>query len=258
MFKLLYSFLFFMMLLLTSCQTHKKLVYFQNEITDEGKTNFTPTLKTDDFISIIVAGDNPEVVAVFNFSPILGNTGNVNNGYTQGNNEKSGYLIDADGNIHLPILGSIEIAGLNRMEATAMLKEKLNVYVNNPVVNIQILNFKVTVLGDVNKPGSFKVPNERITILEAIGLAGDLKITGVRNNVLVIRDNNGKKQEFRVDLTNNTLFNSPIYYLQQNDVVYIEPNSAARSNSTIWKTTGSVFISLTSLIITTVTLISSK
>ncbi|MDG1148537.1 MAG: polysaccharide biosynthesis/export family protein [Crocinitomicaceae bacterium] len=258
MLKLSYSFLFFILFLLASCQTRKKLVYFQKEMIGEAQTNFTPTLKTDDFISIIVAGDNPEVVAVFNLPPILGNAGNVNNGYVQGNNEKSGYLIDANGNIQLPILGSIEIAGLNRMEATEMLREKLKAYVNNPVVNIQILNFKVTVLGEVKKPGSFKVPNERITILEAIGLAGDLKITGVRNNVLVIRDNNGKKQEFRVNLTENTLFNSPVYYLQQNDVVYIEPNAAARSNSTIWKTTGSVFISLTSLIITTITLISSK
>ena len=141
------------------------------------------------------------------------------------------------------------------MDATVLLKEKLSAYINNPVVNIQILNFKVTVLGEVNTPGTFKIPNERITILEALGLAGDLKITGVRKNVLVIRDNNGEKEEFRVNLTDRELFNSPIYYLQQNDVVYVEPNAASRSNSTIWKTTGGVFISLTSLIITTIVLI---
>ncbi len=245
------------MLLLTSCQTHKQIVYFQNEMSGEGQANFTPTLKIDDFISITVAGESPEVVTVFNLPPILGNSGNTNNGYYQGNNEKTGYLIDANGNIQMPVLGTLKVAGLSRMDLAAMLQRKLSTYLKDPVVNIQILNYKVTVLGDVNRPGSFKIPNERVTIIEAIGLAGDLTITGVRNNVLVIRDNNGEKQEFRADLTDNKLFNSPIYYLQQNDVVYIEPNAASRSNATIWKTTGSVFISLTSLVITTIALISN-
>ena len=261
MLKLLYTFLCIAltsMLLLTSCQTHKKLVYFQNEISGEGHTNYTPTLKADDFISIVVSGEDPLAVAAFNMPVTVGVAGSTASGYTQGNPEKMGYLIDANGNVQLPVLGNIQLAGLNRMDATALLQEKLSAYVNKPVVNIQILNFKVTVLGEVGSPGTFKVPNERITILEAIGLAGDLKITGIRKNVMVIRDNNGEKQEFRVDLTDNTLFNSPIYYLQQNDVVYVEPNNTSRANSTLWKTTGSVFISLTSLIITTVTLITIK
>ena len=141
------------------------------------------------------------------------------------------------------------------MEATNLIKEKVSSYINNPVVNIQILNFKVTVLGEVKNPGTFKIPNERVTILEAIGLAGDLKITGLRKNILVIRDNNGQKTEFRADLTDNKLFNSPIYYLQQNDVVYVEPNTASRVQSTVLKTTGGVLISLSSLIITTIALI---
>jgi len=243
------------LLFLTSCHTHKKLVYFQNEIGGEGHTNYTPTLKADDFVSIVVSGEDPEAVAAFNLPVAVGISTSANSGYTQGNPEKMGYLIDANGHVQLPVLGNIALAGMNRMEATTLLQEKLSAYLNNPVVNIQILNFKVTVLGEVGKPGTFKVPNERITLLEAIGLAGDLKITGVRKNVLVIRDNQGEKQEFRVDLTDNTLFNSPVYYLQQNDVVYVEPNTASRSNSTIWKTTGSVFISLTSLVITTVALI---
>jgi len=247
-------FLIVITLTLIGCNTHQKLVYFQNEISGKGHTNYTPTFKADDFISIVVSGEDPEAVAAFNL-PVTVGVGAASSGYTQGIPEKKGYLIDAHGNVQLPVLGNIQMAGLNRMDATVLIQEKLSAYINNPVVNIQILNFKITVLGEVGNPGTFKIPNERITILEAIGLAGDLQITGVRKNVLVIRDNNGEKEEYRVDLTGKELFNSPIYYLQQNDVVYVEPNAASRSNSTIWKTTGGVFISLTSLIITTIVLI---
>lgn len=247
---------FALIVLFASCQTHKKLVYFQNEINGAAITNYTPILKTDDFISIDVSGEDPLAVAAFNLPVQEGFRAPTNSGYSQGNPERSGYLIDANGNVQLPVLGQLKLAGMNRMDATTMIQEKLSAYVNNPVVNIQILNFKITVLGEVANPGTFKIPNERITILEAIGLAGDLKITGIRKNVLVIRDNNGEKQEFRLDLTDKELFNSPIYYLQQNDVIYVEPNTASRANSSLWKTTGTVFISLTSLVITTIALIS--
>lgn len=254
MLKLLIVFSSCLFLLTISCNTHKKLVYFQEKIEGPGLTNYTPTLKTDDFISIVVTGENPDAVVAFNM-PLINGINSSSSGYRQGNPERLGYLIDANGFVQFPILGNVALAGLNRIEAINLIQEKLSEYLNNPVVNIQILNFKVTVLGEVNTPGTFKIPNERITVLEAIGLAGDLKITGVRKNVLVIRDNNGQKQEYRFNLTDKELFNSPIYYLQQNDVVYVEPNAASRSNSTIWKTTGSVFISLTSLVITTISLI---
>jgi polysaccharide export outer membrane protein len=141
------------------------------------------------------------------------------------------------------------------MEVTSLIEGKLKEYIKNPVVNIQIQNYKVTVLGDVRNPGTFKIPNERMTILEAIGLAGDLRMTGNRRNVLVIRDVNGVKTEYRLDLTSKAVFSSPAYYLTQNDVVYVEPNTTAQSESTLWRTTGPMFISLTSLVVTTVTLI---
>ena len=126
------------------------------------------------------------------------------------------------------------------------------------MVNVQILNYKVTVLGDVLRPGTFKIPNERITILEAIGLAGDLNITGNRKNVKIVRDENGKKSEYLLDLTSSSIFYSPAYYLQQNDVVYVEPNTAARNNSTVWKTSGSIFISTVALVITTINVLLIK
>ena len=239
----------------TSCSTREKLVYFQHNSSDSSavQSNYTPVFKTDDFLSVTITSDDPEAAIPFNFP--AGTQQNFNNGYVIGNPALIGYLVDARGEIKLPIIGSVKVSGLNRMEATALIEGKLQEYIKNPVVNIQIQNYKVTVLGDVRNPGTFKIPNERMTVLEAIGLAGDLKMTGNRLNVLVIRDENGKKTEYRLDLTSKNVFSSPAYYLTQNDVVYVEPNTTARSESTLWRTTGPIFISLTSLVVTTVTLL---
>lgn len=239
----------------TSCSTREKLVYFQHNSADSSavQCNYTPVFKTDDFLSVMITSDDPEAAVPFNFPE--GAQQNFNNGYVIGNPAMIGYLVDASGDIKLPIIGSVKVSGLNRMEATALIEGKLQEYIKNPVVNIQIQNYKVTILGDVRNPGTFKIPNERMTLLEAIGLAGDLKMTGNRKNVLVIRDENGKKTEYRLDLTSKNIFSSPAYYLTQNDVVYVEPNNTARSESTLWRTTGPIFISLTSLVVTTVTLL---
>lgn len=251
-----YIFLLFTLIQLTSCKTREKLVYFQHDAADStlAQKNYTPILKTDDLLSVLVSGDDPEAVIPFNLPTGL-TPQTVNSGYTMGNPAPNGYLIDANGEIAMPIIGRLKVAGLNRMEAIKTIETKLSEYIKNPVVQIAIQNYKITVLGDVKSPGTFKIPNERITLLEAIGLAGDLKMTGTRKNVVVIRDENGIKTEYRVDLTSKDVFSSPVYYLAQNDVVYVEPNSAARTESTIWRTTGPIFISLTSLVITTITLI---
>lgn len=244
----------------TSCVSKSKINYFQNNTSTNDSTNlsvlnksFTPTFKVDDFISVDVSALNEESI-----KPFLLNIQNIGGGqppaYTNGIAARSGYLIDANGEIMLPIIGKIKLAGLNRIEATELIQSKLSEYIMNPVVNIRIQNFKITVLGDVKTPGSYNIPNERITILEAIGIAGDLNMTGVRQTVMVIRDINGVKTQFSVDLTSNDVFQSPVYYLEQNDVVYVEPNRPKRNSSLVSSTTG-VFISITSLIITTVTLI---
>ena len=168
----------------------------------------------------------------------------------------NGYLIDKDGMIDFPIIGKIKIAGLDRNEAIELLKNQLSVYIKKPIVNIRILNYKITVIGEVSKPGTFTIPNERITILEAIGIAGDLTITGKRNNVLIIRDIDGQKINFRVDLTKNELFKSPVYYLNQNDVVYVEPNRTKINSSAINPSNAGIIISSISLFITTIVLLS--
>lgn len=240
---------------LSSCKTREKMVYFQNSGGDSlsAQSNFTPILQVDDYLLIKVTGIDPEAVAPFNLPLEIGQM--TQNGYIQGNAARNGYLVNADGTISLPIIGVFPIAGLSRKEATEQLQKKMEEYTNEPIVHIQILNYKVTVLGDVRAPGTYTIPNERVTILEAIGLAGDLNPTGERNNVLVIREEGGKKVEYRVDLTSKSVFASPVYYLRQNDVVYIEPNVTARSESSFIRANSGIFLSFTSLIITTITLI---
>jgi len=246
-------------LLFSSCSTKEKMVYFQSDKSIEdslfqAKTHYSPVFKKDDFISVILTADDAEAVAPFNF-PVNEAMRMTNNGYTQGNPVRRGYLIDENGNVSLPVIGEVHLAGKTRTEAVKMLEEIYNDYLQNPVVNIHIENYKITVLGDVNRPGTYKIPNERITLLEAIGLAGDLKMSGVRSNVLVIREHDGKKKEYRVDLTSKDFLASDVYYLEQNDVVYIEPNNAARAQGTFWRTTGTIFISLTSLVVTTLSIL---
>lgn len=233
---------------LSSCKLREKTVYFSKVNADTTAQNISETqnlikLKEDDFISVMVYELDKESVAQFNlFTP-------------PGSEVVVGYIIDRTGCINLPVIGKVKVSGLYKDEAVQLIESKLKTYFNNPTVQINILNFKVTILGEVNLPGSYNIKDERITILEAIGKAGDLKITGVRKNVLVIREEDGKKNEYRVDLTSKDVFKSPVYYLKQNDVVYVEPNKSSITNSTFVKDNGRLMLSLTSVIISILILI---
>lgn len=238
----------------SSCVSKSKINYFQSTTSSDSTSvvknlNYTPVFKADDFLAIDVTSLDAESTKPFILDVTTGS--NQAPAYNNGIAARSGYLIDGNGDIDFPLLGKIHLAGLNRNEATSLIKTRLSEYIANPVVNIRIQNFKVTVLGDVRNPGSFNIPNERITLPEILGIAGDLNITGIRNNILVIRDVNGVKTEYRVDLTSKEVFNSPVYYLSQNDVVYVEPNRAKRNSSLISSTAG-IFISVASLLITTI------
>jgi len=233
---------------LFSCASRNNLIYFYNSTNINSKdssSKYTPTLKSDDLLSIIVSTIDPDAAKPFNLSVVSYST----NGQITGIPTIQGYLIDSEGMIDFPVIGKIKLAGLSRSEATELLKEKLNVYISNPIVNVRILNFKISVIGDVRNPGSYTIPNERITILEALGLAGDINITGIRKNILVIREKNGVKNGYRVDITSSDILNSPVYYLNQNDVVYVEPNktkinsSKSSSNTSIILTSIAVLIS---------------
>ena len=171
--------------------------------------------------------------------------------------EQVDYIIDKDGNIDFPVLGAIKIEGFSPEETKILLKDKLTDYLKDPIINIRLKNFTVTVLGEVNRPGTYPVNGEQITILEAIGLANDLTIKGKRENVLVIRDFNGTKVYNRIDLTSKQALNSPVYYLTQNDVVYIEPNQSAITSSAL-DNRATIAVSIASVLITSTVLILTR
>ncbi len=239
----------FLLLLINSCASSKKYVYFNNsEIKNNQQNNFNPTLKSGDLLLINVYSSNIETSIPFNLPTT--NT-NVRAGYNNGIAANTGYLINQNGDIDFPIIGKLNLMNLTTSEASELIKLKLETYLSNPIVNIQIQNFKITILGEVKNPGTFQIPNERITIPEAIGLAGDLTINGVRNNITLVRDSNGIKKEIMLDLTSKEIFNSQYYYLAQNDVIYIRPNQA-KINSSTMSTSYGMFISIASLLITTI------
>jgi polysaccharide export outer membrane protein len=209
--------------LLSSCTSSKDVVYFQNAKNFEtivDTDTFAPKFKIDDNVSIFISTFDLEAVRPFNLA-LQGGSGSIG--------EPINYFIDVEGNIDYPVLGKIKLLGLTVEEARTLLKEKLAQYLKDPIVNIRILNFQVTILGAVNRPGTFPIAGERVSLLKALGMAGDLSIKGRRDNILIIRDFNGTKTYSRVDLTNKELFNSPVYFLTQNDVVYVEPNQSGVS-----------------------------
>jgi len=243
------SLFFILVLQFSSCVSKKDIIYFQNDEIDQMKVSnsYRTIIKPDDLLQITITALDAEAVKPFNLGMVnFAATANRPMGLAQQLN----YLVDTKGEIDFPVLGRLKIGGLSRDELIALLKSKLEPdYVLNPNINVIITNYKVTVLGDVRRPGSYNIPNERITILEAIGLAGDLNISGQRNNIVVQREEDGKKIQYKVDLLSKELFTSPVYYLQQNDVVYIKPNYA-RIQSASANSNTSLFISITSILIT--------
>lgn len=216
----------------TSCASRKNLVYFQDEPVEEGLSVNEPeqlVYKPDDILTINVSALDPETVIAFTLPVVSNNTGGIG---AQGAIQQQSYLVDYNGNIEFPVLGTIKIAGLNRTQLTKMLTERIKEYANDPIVNVRLVNFTITIIGEVTSPGTFTIQDERITLLEALGMARDLTIFGKRKNVLLIREVDGKKKFAKIDLTSINTISSPLYYLQQNDVIYVEPNKARIRSST--------------------------
>jgi len=224
---------FIALFILSSCASRKNLVYFQDEPLEAGVLVSEPEqliYKPDDILTINVSALDPETVRPFNLPVVSNNAGLGLN--AQANLQVQSYLVDYDGNIQFPVLGTIKVAGLTRTKLTSLLTERISAYANDPIVNIRLANFTITIIGEVSQPGTFTIQDERITLLEALGMANDLTIFGERKNVLIIREIDGKKKFAQVDLTSIKTVNSPVYYLQQNDVIYVEPNKAKiRSSS---------------------------
>jgi len=218
--------LILIIVVISSCTSSKEIIYFQDEPINNLETiNLTSDIvyKPNDLITINVSALDPETVKPFNL-PVI--TNSISSLRPEGDIKMQTYIVDINGNIEFPVLGSIKVGELTRIQATLMLKERISEYVTDPIINIRLTNFTVTVLGEVNKPGSYTIEDEKISLLEAIGLAGDLTIHGKRENVFLIREKNGVKRFTKFDLTSINVLNSPSFYLEQNDVVYIEPNPA--------------------------------
>lgn len=235
-------------LFMTSCVSKKSIVYFQNDQIDQSKVsnNFVTIFKPDDLLQITISAQDLESVQPFNLPAV---NFAASNGRLLGQPMQQNYLIDSNGYIDFPILGKLKIGGRTREDVLKMFREKLDPdYVKNPTINIFISNFKITVSGDVTRPGTYTIPNERVTIIEALGLAGDTNISAQRKNVKVIREEGNKKNIYLVDLKSNTIFTSPVYYLQQNDLIYVEPNYAKSQSASFNQNTG-LFVSIGSILI---------
>ncbi len=251
--KILYNLFFiFSFLVLTNCASRKEFVYFQDNKDTKITSEQQLKLKQGDILNIKVFGCDEESIKIFNIPST--NNQNVTRNYFSGGISANGYLINKKGEIDFPLIGGIKIVNLSLEEASDLLKNKLNTYLKDPKVSIQIQNFKITVLGDVRNPGTIEVPNEKITLIEAIGIAGDLNITAKRKNILLLREEDGIKKQYRIDITNKDFINSPAYYLVQNDVIYIEANKAKINSSNVTGSS-SILVAIASLVITTVNII---
>lgn len=240
--------------LISSCVSKKEIIYLQDI---EGLTSASDsiysraTIRPNDLLSISVTAFDMEAAAPFNLimpATTIQEQANPLNRNTQG------YLVNPDGTIEFPVIGNIKVGGLTRQQLIAKLKQEISIYLINPIVNVNILNYKVTVLGEVARPGTYSTPDERITLLEAIGMAGDLTIYGKRDNILVLREIDGMKTYKKIDITQSDFLQSPFYYLQQNDVVYVQPNKAQIGGAAYNRNT-SVYISIASVVISLIVLI---
>ncbi len=243
-------------------QTYKKINYLQDvkrDTTMTMKVNRGIIIQPQDQLSIIVTSRDPKMAVPFNLSVSSFYSG-TEMGAAGGNQRITGYVVDNDGDINFPSLGSVHVSGLNRWELQDLIKGKLaeTGLLKDAVVTVEFLNFKVSVLGEVTAPGSYTVTGDKITILQALALARDLTIYGQRENVQVIREQNGRRQIFSLDLTDSGIFSSPAYYLQQNDVVYVTPSKVRAGQGEInenYFKSGSFWISLASISATMATLI---
>jgi len=212
---------------------------------------YVPKIQPSDILTVVVSAADPKVTAPFNPLSTMA-TSNLTQQVDLA--LRPTYTVDDKGDIVLPMLGRVHVAGLTRIEAIEKIRADLGQYIKDPGVNINFNNFRVSVLGEVARPGSFIMPTERVTVLEALGMAGDLTIRGVRENVMLIREINGVKTVHRLDLTQQNTLNSPYYYLAQNDVIYVEPNKSQINNSKLGSNTN-VIISIAGLLITVISVL---
>lgn len=244
-----------LILMIGSCASKENILYVQD--IDNAFSNdalvYNPVIQNDDILSITVSSENMEAVALFNQNTTINSEGGTINTQQQ---ENTGYLVDNNGEINFLKLGKITVAGKTRAEVIGLLTERLKQYIINPLVEVRLTNFKVTVLGEVARPGTFPITDNRVTLPQVLGMAGDLTIFADRKNVLLLRDDNGVQRTQRIDLTSaNFIKNPSSYYLQQNDVIIISPNEAriqasdVSPNRALYFSIASLALTLTLIII---------
>ena len=247
---------------LSSCVAPKNIAYFQNRLVDQPEQidkHGGIVIQPKDMLSIVVSSKNPELVVMFNLPVVSYQAGSevVTSGYQR----LMGYVVDNEGYIDFPVLGRLKVSGLTRWELSEMIKNRLidDGYLTDCVVTVEFMNFKVSVIGEVNSPGTYTIEGDKVTVLQAISLARDLTIFGQRENVTVIRENEGERTMYQINLCDVSMFDSPAYYLQQNDIVYVEPSEIRARQSTtddkalrmtsIFVSSGSLLVSVASLIV---------
>ena len=255
-----YIVLLFVACLCCGCVTQKQMTYLTtvesstaDSLNPQFERQVEPRIKAGDALSITVSALDAEAVVPYNLpTTVYSSPGSSTVNTTP---SLQNYMVDAEGNIEFPLLGSLHVEGLLRSEVADLVRDRLQAQIMNPTVNVQLLSPTVVVMGEVSRPGRQSMPNGRLTLLEALGAAGDLTIYGRRDNVLVTREINGKLEFARIDLTSADLFMSPYYYLQQNDVIYVSPNKVRAINSTnlgLWLSMVSTVASAATVIVTVV------
>ena len=236
----------------SSCISHKELLNFQEGESWESVAKSLPVqpvliIQPDDILNVTVQSFDMVAAAPYNLMAISA----ASQGSAANINTPGGFLVDPSGNIDFPVLGQIKVGGLNLTEAKEKIQKMVAQQLVDPVVNIRFMNFRITVLGEVNSPATYTIPDQKINLLEALGLAGDLSTYGRRDNILIIREVNGKREFGRVNLKDRSFFNSPYFYLAQNDVIYVEPlkektNTLADKSSKLvpWLTVVITFVTL--------------
>lgn len=247
--------------ILSSCANPKYVAYIQNsDSIDYAKSEilYDAKIMPKDILTITVNTVNPEASAPYNL--VISTALNTSNGSQTIGTQRAlqTYLVDNQGKIEFPVLGTLDVGGLTKSECESMIHDRLKPFMNeaeNPVVTVRMANFKISVLGEVAHPGMFTVGNEKINIFEALAKAGDLTIYGVRDNVKLIRENaKGRKEVFTLNLNDAEIITSPYYYLQQNDIVYVEPNKVKAQNSSIGQST-TLLVSATSILVSIAALV---
>lgn len=250
-------------LLMCSCASKQEVQYLQ-DMYENNVEYATPNtgiiIEPNDLLSIIVTTKDPELAAIFNTQP-----GTLNSTSSNNNNARQvdyGYRVDPQGDISFPALGTLHVSGMTRDELSTLIKHRIikEGLLKDFSVSVSFLNFKISVLGDVRSPGNFTINDDKFTIFQALAEAGDMNITGERKNVMVIREKNGQRNVYTLDMTSKSIFDSPAYYLQQNDVVYVVPNEKKAGerdiNTNTWKQVGtwtgliSIAASLATMIVT--------